>query len=61
MPGESHGERSLAGYTVHGVKKRQTQLRNYVHRFNRESMGFAPVPGLGPLGFQDVRQGLQVA
>ena len=24
MPGESHGQRSLAGYTVHGVAKGQT-------------------------------------
>ena len=26
-----------------------------------ESMGFAPVPRLGPLDFQEIRQGLQVA
>ena len=26
LPGESHGQRSLAGYTVHGVAKSQTQL-----------------------------------
>jgi len=24
LPGEFHGERSLAGYTVHGVAKSQT-------------------------------------
>ena len=24
LPGESHGQRSLAGYTVHGVAKSQT-------------------------------------
>ena len=26
LPGESHGQRSLAGYTVHGVAKSQTRL-----------------------------------
>ena len=26
LPGESHGQRSLAGYTVHGVAKSQTPL-----------------------------------
>ena len=26
LPGKSHGQRSLAGYTVHGVAKSQTQL-----------------------------------
>ena len=28
LPGESHGQRSLAGYIVHGVAKSQTQLSN---------------------------------
>ena len=28
LPGESHGQRSLAGYTVHGVAKSQTQMSN---------------------------------
>ena len=28
LPGESYGQRSLAGYTVHGVAKSQTQLSN---------------------------------
>jgi len=27
LPGEFHGQRSLAGYTVHGVAKSQTQLK----------------------------------
>ena len=26
LPGESHGQRSLVGYTVHGVAKSQTRL-----------------------------------
>ena len=26
LPRESHGQRSLAGYTVHGVAKSQTRL-----------------------------------
>ena len=26
LPGESHGQRSLAGYIVHGVAKSQTRL-----------------------------------
>ena len=29
LPGEFHGQRSLAGYTVHGVTKSQTQLSDY--------------------------------
>ena len=28
LPEELHGERSLAGYTVHGVEKSQTRLRD---------------------------------
>ena len=28
-PGEFHGQRSLAGYIVHGVTKSQTQLRDF--------------------------------
>ena len=28
-PGESHGQRSLAGYTVHGVAKNQTGLSDF--------------------------------
>ena len=28
LPGESHGQRSLVGYTVHGIAKSQTRLRN---------------------------------
>ena len=27
LPGELHGQRSLMGYTVHGVSKSQTQLK----------------------------------
>ena len=27
LPGEFHGQRSLVGYTVHGVTKRQTRLK----------------------------------
>ena len=27
LPGESHGQRSLAGYTVHGVSKSLTRLK----------------------------------
>ena len=29
LPGKSHGQRSLAGYTVHGVTKNQTQLSEH--------------------------------
>ena len=28
LPGKSHGQRSLAGYTVHGVAKSRTRLSN---------------------------------
>ena len=28
LPGEFHGQRSLVGYTVHGIAKSQTRLRN---------------------------------
>ena len=28
LPGEFHGQRSLVGYTVHGIAKSQTLLRN---------------------------------
>ena len=31
VPGKSHGQRSLAGYTVHGVSKSQTWLRDWAH------------------------------
>ena len=27
LPGESHGQRSLAGYIAHGVTKSQTRLK----------------------------------
>ena len=27
LPGESQGQRSLAGYTFHGIAKSQTQLK----------------------------------
>ena len=29
LPGESHGQGSLAGYRVHGVAKSQTQLKQH--------------------------------
>ena len=29
LPGKFHGQRSLAGYLVHGVTKSQTQLSDY--------------------------------
>ena len=29
LPGESHGQRSLVGYTVHGVAKSQTRLKQF--------------------------------
>ena len=28
LPGESHGQRTLVGYIVHGVAKSRTQLSN---------------------------------
>ena len=31
LPGEFHGQRSLLGYTVHGVTKRQTLLKQLIH------------------------------
>ena len=31
LPGESHGQRSLAGCVVHGVTKSQTWLSDWVH------------------------------
>ena len=35
LPGKSHGQRSLVGYTVHGVAKSQIQLsmHTHVHKF----------------------------
>ena len=43
LPGEFHGQRSLAGYTVHGVTKSQTRLsdecthkRSIVYTINKE-------------------------
>ena len=32
LPGEFHGQRSLAGYTVHGVAESQIQLSMHTHR-----------------------------
>ena len=32
LPGESVGQGSLAGYTVHGVAKSPTRLSNYTHK-----------------------------
>ena len=29
LPGKSHGQRSLVGYTVHGVAKSQIRLSNF--------------------------------
>ena len=29
LPGKSYGQRSLAGYTVHGAAKSQTQLSTH--------------------------------
>ena len=31
LPGEFHGQRSLAGYIVHGVAKNQRQLNRHTH------------------------------
>ena len=31
LPGESHGHKSLVGYTVHSVAKRWTWLSNWTH------------------------------
>ena len=31
LPGESHGQRNLVGYIVHGVRKSQTQLSDCAH------------------------------
>ena len=40
MPGESHGQRSLAGYTVHGVAKSQTQLKQFSTHVAQLKLGF---------------------
>ena len=39
LPGESHGGRSLVGYIVHGVKKSQTRLSDFI--FHLKCMYFA--------------------
>ena len=38
LPGESHGWRSLVGYTAHGVTKSQTQLSNFTFTFHFHAM-----------------------
>ena len=40
LPGESHGQRSLAGYTVHRVAKSQTRLKRlstHAHNYLEKS------------------------
>ena len=34
LPGKSHGQRSLAGNTVHGVAKSRTQLSDFTFTFS---------------------------
>ena len=34
MPGKSHGQRSLAGFTVHGITKSRTRLSNHHHHYH---------------------------
>ena len=50
LPGESRGQRSLAGYTVHGVAKSQTRLSAYActHTHTHRGPGESPVKP-GPL------------
>ena len=33
LPGKSHGQRSLVGYTVHGVTKSRTRLSDFTYLF----------------------------
>ena len=42
LPGKSQGQRSLVGYTVHGVTNSQTQLSDFTFTFHFPllSMGF---------------------
>ena len=58
-PGESHGQRSPAGYTVHGVAKRQTGLsacacthaHTHTHTHTHRGPGESPVkPGPSAVG-----------
>ena len=37
LPGESHGQRSLVGYTVHGVTKSRTRLSDFTFTFLGQS------------------------
>ena len=39
LPGESHGQRSLAGYTVHGVTKSWTRLK-WLSMLHGDELGF---------------------
>ena len=38
LPGESHRQRSLVGYTVHGVAKAQTWLSTHAQRYPERGM-----------------------
>ena len=40
LPGESHGQRSLAGYTVHRVTKSQTRLKRLSAHARRQEIKF---------------------
>ena len=40
LPGGSHRQRSLAGYTVHGVAKSQTQLKQFSTHVAQLKLGF---------------------
>ena len=40
LPGESHGQRSLAGYTVHRVTKIQTRLKRLSTHACRKEIKF---------------------
>ena len=40
LPGKSHGQRSLVGYTLHGVAKSQTRLSDFTFTFSPHKFSF---------------------
>ena len=44
LPGESHGQRSLVGYTVHRVTKIQTQLSAHSKCFDKANWSWNVLP-----------------
>ena len=47
LPGKSHGQRSLAGYTVHGVTKSWAQLSDLAHSTQMEEIGYTALMTFG--------------